>query len=460
MWHRRAGKDVTALNWTVRSAFQRRGLYWHILPTYEQGRKIVWNGMGSDGRRFLDYWPEQTIVRRREDLMLLELASGSIWQVVGTDDPDRLVGANPVGCVFSEYSIQNPRAWDLIRPILNENGGWALFIYTARGRNHGYDMLQDGLENEEWFAELLTVDDTKKPLVDPMTQEPILGPDGKQLWGPVVTKKLIDDDRRMGMAEEVILQEYWNSFDAPLTGSYYGTQMTQALDDGRITNIPWDSHRRVETWWDIGIGKRDANAIWFVQEDDDGYLNCIDYEERATVPFSEWVKILEAKPYVYGQHIAPHDFNHKEYMGGHKRVDQARREYNMTFLIAPKMAVSGVDPEGINAVRGELPRCRFDKTRCKQGIEALRQYRKEQDEKHQYGSQPFFKDKPLHDWASHGADAFRTGITGRRDTRKWKAPTQVLAEGDYDILTGVEPGQMLSVNGQVLQAYADDDMNF
>ena len=140
VWHRRAGKDLTFIHWTACKAFERPGLYWHILPTYAQGRKIVWDGMTRDGRKFLDAFPDEVIVKKRDDEMTLWLEGGSQWQVIGTDNVDRLVGTNPVGCVFSEYPLQNPRAWDFIRPILAENGGWAVFSYTPRGRNHGYRL--------------------------------------------------------------------------------------------------------------------------------------------------------------------------------------------------------------------------------------------------------------------------------------------------------------------------------
>ena len=196
VWHRRGGKDLTALNITIKQALTMRvGLYWHLLPTYEMGRKIVWNGMTGDGTRFLDFWPEEMITRKRDDNMLLEASNGSIWQVVGSDDPDRLVGSNPVGVVLSEYSLQNPQAWEYIRPILAENGGWAIFIYTARGRNHGYDVIQHALKSKFWFGQILTVDDTRKPLLD-NTGKPVLSENGDIQMVPVVSPEIIEEDRR------------------------------------------------------------------------------------------------------------------------------------------------------------------------------------------------------------------------------------------------------------------------
>jgi len=162
IWHRRAGKDTVSLNWTVVSLVQRPGLYWHMLPTYQQGRKIVWDGINKDGRKFLDYFPPELIDNVNNTEMKIEFKNGSIFQVVGTDNVDRLVGANPIGCVLSEYSLQDPRAWNYLRPILAENEGWALFIYTPRGRNHGHDLFAMAKKQPDWFSELLTVEVEKR----------------------------------------------------------------------------------------------------------------------------------------------------------------------------------------------------------------------------------------------------------------------------------------------------------
>ena len=131
-WHRRGGKDITVLNWTIMATQMRPGIYWHMLPTFKQGRKVVWNGITNDGRKFLDYIPPELIKRKLDQEMMIEFTNGSIWQVVGSDDIDRLVGSNPVGVVYSEFSLTNPAAWDMVRPILNANGGWSIGRATSR----------------------------------------------------------------------------------------------------------------------------------------------------------------------------------------------------------------------------------------------------------------------------------------------------------------------------------------
>lgn len=414
VWHRRAGKDITAFNITVKQALLNRvGLYWHLLPTYEMGRKIVWNGMTGEGQKFLDYWPPELIKRKRDDSMLLELNNGSIWQVVGSDDPNRLVGSNPVGVVFSEYSLQNPQAWEYVRPILAENKGWAIFIYTARGRNHGYDILQHAKKSDRWFGEILTVEDTSKLLLNEK-HEPILDKDKNFTMVPVISQDAIDEDRSAGMAEEIILQEYWCSFDAPLTGAYYGDQMRAALEENRITKVDWEERLPVNTWWDLGIG--DHNSIWFVQELGKE-VRLIDYVEGTGKSLEEWIKVCKEKPYIYGTHLGPHDLAIREYTTGKSRW-QAALDLGFRFEIVPKGSLE----DGINEVRRELRHCYFDEVKCQLGIEALRQYRQEFDAKLN-----MYREKPVHDWSSHGSDAFRTGVMGRRNVMEHSGPKQKIA---------------------------------
>lgn len=192
VWHRRAGKDSMGLNLTAREMFNRKGTYWHLFPEQAQARKAIWNGVDKLGRRIIDqFMPPEIRVRTSTQEMLFETVTGSIWQMAGSDNYDSLVGSNPAGVVFSEYSLANPAAWDYIRPILIENGGWALFIYTPRGRNHGYELYQMALNNPDWMASRLTVEDTG-----------VLTPDD------------IQAERDSGMSENKIKQEYYCDFEA------------------------------------------------------------------------------------------------------------------------------------------------------------------------------------------------------------------------------------------------------
>ena len=173
VWNRRSGKDKTTWNYSIKEAFQRVGAYYYFAPTYSQGKKIIWDGIDADGLKFLDHIPKELIVGKPNDTeMKIKLKNGSLIQIVGTDNIDSILGTNPLGCVFTEYSLQNPQAWNYIRPILAQNNGWAVFIFTPRGMNHGWKILQQALQDpQNWFSEILTVDDTKSISLEVLAQE-------------------------------------------------------------------------------------------------------------------------------------------------------------------------------------------------------------------------------------------------------------------------------------------------
>jgi len=394
VWHRRAGKDLFCVNWIATQLFQRVGAYWHVLPTYNQGRKVVWEGMTRDGRLFLDHFPDsknpgpgQLCIRRRDDWMQLWFANGSTYQVVGADEPDRLVGANPVGIVFSEWSVMNPEVWTYLRPILAENEGWAIFIFTPRGRNHAYRTLRQAEENENWFSQVITVDDTG-----------------------AVSKAAIDEDRKSGMPENLVQQEYYCSFDAPLVGSYYGDLMAKAFEEKRIGRVPHEPISPVITGWDLGV--RDETSIWFAQQIG-RETRIIDYYHHSGVGIEHYAKILSEKPYVYQEHLVPHDAEQRE-LGTGKSALEIARSLGLRMRVVPRLSLQ----DGIQAVRVLIPKCWFDEEKTGVGIEALRQYTKEQVEM-EAGPEgdPLYRDKPLHNWASHPADAFRTLAVGMRAVR-------------------------------------------
>lgn len=400
VWHRRAGKDLTSVNWMVQAAVERPGLYWHVSPTYAQGRKIVWEGKDKGGRPFLEYIPNELIVRKRDDEMKIWLQGGSQIQVIGAEEPDRLVGANPVGIILSEYSVQNPRFWTLMRPILSENGGWAIFCYTPRGRNHGYKLYRAALGlGERWFTSLLTVDDTH-----------------------AIPMEAIDDDRASGMPEETIQQEYWCSFDAAMVGSYYGNLIVAAEKEGRIGKVPWEPTKPVHTAWDLGIG--DLLSIWFLQRVG-AERRVIDFYMNSGQGLEHYVKVLRDKPYIYEPLILPHDAKVRELSTKKTRV-QFLSELGMKSRVLPKYALN----DGIAAVRALLPTCYFDELKCEDGLGALREYQKQpmEDERGPNG-EPIFLDAPLHNWASHPADAFRYMALGLKNPSNFGSGPQRPGDG-------------------------------
>jgi phage terminase large subunit len=376
VWHRRAGKDKTLINVVVNKMVERVGSYFYFFPTYNQGRKILWQGMDRDGFKFMHHIPMELIKRVDNTQMLVELTNGSILQIVGTDNIDSIVGTNPVGCVFSEYSLQNPRAWDFIRPILAENGGWAIFNYTPRGNNHGkalFDMASG--DPEHWFCQKLTVDDTHVIRPDVLEQE---------------RAEIIKKDGN----DALFQQEYYCSFDVPIQGAYYGSQLILAEKEKRIANVPWETSLPVNTYWDLGVG--DSTAIWFVQTSG-MEVRIIDYYETNGEGLAHYIKILREKPYTYGDHYAPFDINVTELGTGKTRLHTAQ-ELGINFRVVPKVPPD----DGIDKARSLLSRCWFDKTKTERGLDALKSYHKEWDEENKV-----YKNRPNHDWSSHGADAFR-----------------------------------------------------
>lgn len=407
VWHRRAGKDLLGINFCAEQAQLRRGTYWHCLPTYAQGRKIVWNEI----MRFKQPFPKELIETTHDKDMMVqfkgdESGPGSIYQVVGTDDIDRLVGGNPVGIVFSEFSISDPAAWNLLQPVLRENKGWALFIFTPRGHNHGYDLAQLARKSMEtdkrWFFQQLTVLDTIH--------------EGKR----VVTEEDIQQDRDDGMPEELVNQEYFGSWDAPLVGAYYSKEMTEARAQDRIGNVPYEKKLPVFTYWDLGVD--DSMNIIFIQK----YgmeIRVIDFYQNSGEGLAHYAKILKQKDYLYEQHWAPHDISVKEMGTGKSRLETAR-DLGIKFRIAKKLPVV----DGIEACRNVLGSCWFDEKKCDKLIQALSSYQKEWNEELKV-----FSNHPLHNWASHPSDAFRTfGVAERRPKNERKKDSTDTGVKEYD----------------------------
>lgn len=394
VWHRRAGKDLFATNLIASEMAERVGLYWHMFPTYSQGRKIAWDGRTKDGAAFLDYLPKE--LRKGEPNsteMKVTMQNGSIYQVVGADNIDRLVGSNPVGVVLSEWSLMDPRVWEFIRPILRENGGWALFIYTPRGHNHGYSLYNMASANEKWFCELLTVDDTG-----------------------VLTAKDIEEEREAGMPEELIQQEFFCSFEAGMAGSYYGSYIERMRKDGRLGLFPYDPYLDVHTGWDLGMN--DETVIWFCQVHQ-GVPKIIDYYSNSGEGLAHYSRVLREREYTYGMHFAPHDIVVRELGTGISRLEAAKK-LGIKFRPVKKLSVN----DGIEAVRRILPMCYINEKTCAEGVQALIEYHKEWDE-----IKRCYKERPVHDWSSHPSDGFRILAVGLHQFRLLKnVPKTLLSE--------------------------------
>ena len=380
IWHRRAGKDKTAFQLLVKGAMQRVWVYYYIFPEYAQGRKIFWDGIDNDGMRMKDHVPPLLVKSENDQQMKIELINGSIIQVIGTDKKiDNIVGTNPVGCLFSEYPISDPRWWDLIRPILTLNGWWAMFVYTPRGKNHGWKMREVARKNPEtWFLSERSANDTYD-----------------NDWNRIVTDKMIQQERVDGMDEDLIQQEYFVSFEAAIKWAYYADQMRLARDEWRISKIPLEENLDVHTFWDIGLN--DTTAIWFVQIYGKE-ARLIDHYEMSGEGIEHYLWVIKNKGYKYWTHYLPHDIKVREYTSWESRYDYLRRQWINNIEVVEKLWVQ----EGIDSARRAFKNCWFDESKCERWLNCLGSYHKDYDEKNQIAMS-----SPKHDWASNSADAFR-----------------------------------------------------
>lgn len=382
VWHRRSGKDDVALHWTATQAVQKPATYWHLLPQSNQARKAVWDAVDPHtGIRRIDWaFPKELRETTREQDMLIRFKNGATWQVVGSDNYNALVGSPPFGIVYSEYMLSDPNAWSFIRPILRENGGWALFNGTPRGRNHLHGLYELGLKEPGWFSQLLTVKDTGAMSDEDLASE----------------RREIASERGEDEAENIINQEYFCSWDAAIPGSYYGKAIAQAEKLGYIGTEPYDPRKPVITAWDLGVG--DSTAIWFIQQAGLA-VRVIDFYENSGVGADHYARVLKEKGYNYDYHILPHDADDREWgNNASSRIDVLKGLKVSPLRLLPRASID----DGINAGRLLIPRCRWDRLATERGLNALRQYQKRWDEKLKT-----FSSTPLHDWTSHAADAWR-----------------------------------------------------
>lgn len=362
--HRRMGKTVSAINHLIKAAIEcdkKAPRFAYIAPTYGQAKRVAW-----------DYLQEYTrplnaaynVAELRADFY------GRRISLYGSDNPDSLRGQYFDGVVIDEVGDQNPKIWnEIIRPALADRLGWALFIGTPKGNNHFMDLRDRAEESPDW---------------------------GLLEFKASETRILPESELKAALAEmgaDRYAQEFECSFNAAVEGSYYGKIINDLEADGRITTIPADSLCRSFAAWDLGMG--DSTAIWVAQlaGKEVQLLDCV---ENHGVGLDWYVNWLKDNGYAGFKQILPHDVQVRE-LGTGKSRKEVLEEAGLEITVCPRLSV----PDGIQAVRRLLARCWFDK-RTKQGLDALRNYRREHDEKRN-----IFYEKPLHDWSSHFADAFR-----------------------------------------------------
>lgn len=345
----------------------------------------MWKGRGDDGFAFIDHIPKALRLGKPNNTeMSIQLINGSVIQFVGATNIDSIRGSNPLTVAYSEFAYLNPKVRDILSPILAQNKGIEILNSTPNGKGEAYKIFKSACANsEDWCTDYKTVDDTF--LDDGVT--------------PIISKADIDLFRRSGMAEEMIQQEFYCSWESGSVGAYYTKQITAAELEGRIHCWKINPKIPVYTFWDMGIG--DSTAIWFMQPDG-GKLKMVYYYEACGEGFAHYNKKLKELTLEYGfkyaKHYGPHDLRQRQWGESPKSISRIAQENGINFMIVPNISKA----DGINAVRAIFPDVVFHEALCEAGIQCLTHYRKEFDEENRV-----FKDKPLHDWSSHGADAFR-----------------------------------------------------
>ena len=371
--HRRCGKTVSCINDLIYRALiedKEHGQYAYVAPYYSQAKNIAWD--------YLQRYSKPVLAKANQSELWVELVNGAKIKLYGADNPDALRGLYLDGVVLDEYADMRPRMWgEIIRPLLADRLGWAVFIGTPKGHNAFYDVFTNATKDPRWFAKTLRASQTK------------LLPDSEL------------EDAQASMSPDQYEQEFECSFEAAIMGAFYGKEMRVLTDAKRIGTVEYDKMFPCHTAWDLGYS--DDTAIWWFQVVF-GELRILDYHSSNGHQVSYYTDLINSKErefgYKYGTHYLPHDARAKTLASGGKSIiEQISSKIPLTSLkIVPSLSLQ----DGIQATRLALMRSWFDAEKCQDGIECLRQYQREYDE-----DKKVFRDKPKHDWTSHGADAFR-----------------------------------------------------
>lgn len=382
--HRRFGKTVFAINELIKQSVknqQKMPRYAYVAPYYKQAKQIAWDYLK-------DFTRPIPGIKVNESELRVDFPWGARIQLFGADSPDSMRGLYLDAVVLDEYADMSPRIFsEVLRPALSDREGSAIFIGSAKGGTPFYDLWERVKDEPDWFVKVYKASDTG-----------------------VIPDAELEDARKI-MDEDEFAQEYECSWTASIKGAYYGKQLSEAQTEDRIGKVPYDPRLPVHTAWDLGVG--DSTAIWFYQVLGQE-IRIIDFHEDSGEGLPYYAKILDQKDYKYGEHWAPHDIQVRELGSGKSRIETAKM-LGIQFRIVPNLSID----DGINAVRNTIPRCWFDAKKCELGLQALRNYRKEYDDRRQE-----YKPRPLHDWSSHAADAFRYLAVSLRDKQKTKSNKQ------------------------------------
>lgn len=375
--HRRCGKTVACINELIYRALtenKENGRYFYLAPYLSQSKSIAWD--------YLVRYAQPVLAKANQSELWVELINGSRIRLFGADNENSLRGNYCDGIILDEYADIRPSVWgQIIRPLLADRNGmgghktWAVFIGTPKGHNGFYDVYHSASKDTNWYVKVLRASQTG-----------------------LLEKSELEDAAKM-MTQDQYLQEFECDFESAILGAFYGKEMRQLTDQGRVTNVEYDPMFKVFTAWDLGYS--DDTAIWWFQVVH-GEIRLLDYHSSNGQPVAFYSGIIQSREkergYVYGTHYLPHDARAKTLASNKSIIEQLSDKIPLKCLkIVPSLSLQ----DGIQATRLALTRAWFDH-KCEDGIECLRQYQREYDE-----DKKVFRDKPRHDWTSHGADAFR-----------------------------------------------------
>ena len=400
--HRRAGKTVACINdLIIKAGLENKpnGRYAYIAPYHSQAKSIAWD--------YLLRFSEPLYRKHNQSELWVELINGSRIRLFGADNPDALRGMYLDGVILDEYADMKPSVWGaVLRPLLSDRMGWAVFIGTPKGHNAFYDIYQTAeINKSDWFSKVLRASKTE------------------------ILPQAELDDALKSMSIDQYQQEFECSFEASIVGAIWGVELRLLTDAGRIDKVECDPMFPVHTAWDLGFN--DATAIWWYQVVH-GEIRVLDYHEAHGQPIPYYANQIKERPYEYGTHWLPHDARAKTLASGGKSIieqliDKLPLKSGNLFKIVPNLSLQ----DGIQATRMALSRTWFDAMKCSEGIECLRQYQREYDE-----DKKVFRDKPRHDWTSHGADAFRMLAVAWRDEAdliKQNQPMRGISVGQNEV---------------------------
>jgi len=384
--HRRFGKTVCAINHLLKRAIEEQKpnpRLAYVAPTYRQAKNVAWDYL----KQFSEEIPG---TRYHETELRCDLPNGARISLLGAENPNSLRGIYLDFAVMDEVADMPANIFpEVIRPALSDRKGSAAFIGTPQGHNYFHDLWEAAATTKGWQRKIYKASATG----------------------------IVDDDEleaaKATMTEDQYNQEFECSWVANVPGSVYGKELQDADDAGRITSVPHIGDHRVDTYWDLGM--HDYTAIWFIQNVGRGDIHVIDYYQNQGEGLPHYARVMDEKNYLYGNHYGPHDLEVRE-LGTGKSRREAAHGLGINFRTVPRLPIE----DGIHAARLLIPRVYFDRDNCREGLEALRHYHRAYNERTRQ-----FRDKPVHDWSSHAADAFRTAAIGlQNSTTRSRAPQQ------------------------------------